>query len=103
MKKLMKFKKTNTLLESENEKWKVGEEMSEICVVFAEHIPDVLGIVTARVVEELVNSENVNIEEITQDTVTFNEVRKMGWREDAGTARIRVKTSIQYIEDVKVV
>ena len=40
MKKLMKFKKTNTLLESENEKWKVGEEMSEICVVFAEHIPD---------------------------------------------------------------
>ena len=103
MKKLMKFKKTNTLLDSENEKWKVGEEMSEICVVFAEHIPDGLGIVTARVVEELVNSENVNIEEITQDTVTLNEVRKMGWREDAGTARIRVKTSIQYIEDVKVV
>ena len=99
----MKFKKTNTLLESENEKWKVGEEMSEICVVFAEHIPDGLRIVTARVVEELVNCENVNIEEITQDTVTFNHVRRMGWGEDAGTAWIRVKSSIQYLEDVKVV
>lgn len=103
MKKLMKFKKTNTLLESEKEEWKVGDEMSEICVVFAENIPDGLGIVMARVLEELINCKEVEIEEVTQTTVTFRETRKTGWDENAEKVQIKVKTNLQYLEDVKVV